>query len=351
MNETEFCIICGKQCSLSNIESLGWDKFNDWAHSQLPKQLFRYFPNKVSVDGKNHSIEALANGTVYINDAERFDDCFDCAVDMEWGAFYEKRIKRYCSYLDIDYTIVPLEEIPYKIVLKLFEFGTPQNALSHVPDTLDAAQKLSLENLILNAFIAGKSADGWYSGILKQIKGEYINFLNCLKHFKIACFTVSPYLNRMWATNNSTGFCIEYETDNMSDLCHNLFPVIYSQQRNDYTELSLNCDKLPDISDLWQMYFNGLLRKSIHWVDQQEWRLISYEQDNKAKNIPFFKIKKVYLGNKMPCDERSKIIGICKEKGYPYVGIKRQPNSFNLTDCPYDCGTCAKLKSNVNQFL
>ena len=107
MNETEFCIICGNQYSLSDIESLGWEKFNVWAHSHLPKQLFKYYPNKVSVDGKNHSIESLTNGAVYINDAERFDDCFDCAIDMEWSAFYEKRIKRYCTYSIILATILP----------------------------------------------------------------------------------------------------------------------------------------------------------------------------------------------------------------------------------------------------
>ncbi len=342
MNDANSCIICGDRYSLSEIECLGWDKFNIWVRNRVPKRLFKYFSNKVTVDNENHSIEALKNGTVYVNDAEKFDDCFDCAVDMEWASFYERRIKAYCTYFNIDFEGVPLEEIPYKIALRIYEYGTPENAISNIPDTLDTVQKLSINNLILTAFIAGKDADGWVPAIVKYIENEYNRFLNCLKHFKIACFTVSPYLNRLWATNNSTGFCIEYETDNECNLYHNLFPVIYSQKRNDFTALSLNYGKMPNVSDLWQMYFNGLLRKSIHWADQQEWRLISYEQDNKAKNIPFFKIKKVYLGNKMPFKERKKIIDICKDKKYPYVGVVRKLNSFDLINCPYDCLQCKK---------
>ena len=149
----------------------------------------------------------------------------------------------------------------------------------------------------------------------------------------------------MWATNDSKGFCVEYEIDYKSELYMNLFPVIYSQKRNDFLPLSLNSDKKTSIFDLWQIYFNGLLRKSLHWADQNEWRLIQYESDKKAKNIPFFKAKKIYLGNKMKTEERRTIIAICKEKEIPYVGIVRKANSFDLVDCNANCEDCKNLLS------
>ncbi|MDE6284995.1 MAG: hypothetical protein K2M17_04545, partial [Bacilli bacterium] len=62
------CIMCGQKFSLSMIEQMGWREFNNLVHLQLPiPRIVKYFPNTISESGKNHSIEALKNGTVYLN--------------------------------------------------------------------------------------------------------------------------------------------------------------------------------------------------------------------------------------------------------------------------------------------
>ena len=99
-------------------------------------------------------------------------------------------------------------------------------------------------------------------------------------------------------------------------------------------------DKSPSKDDLWQMYFNGLLRKSKHWEDQKEWRLILHKGFITQNPLPFFKIKKVYLGNKMPNKERLKIIKHCKKHSIEYVGIIRKNDSFDLIECNGDCAKC-----------
>ncbi len=348
----DIAVLCGEIISLSKLEKMGLLEFNNLVHLKSPiSRIVRYFPNTISNDGLNHSLDALSNNTVYLNNAENFDDCFDCAVDLEWTPFYERRIKKYCLYFNVDYNNVSLEELPYKIALKLYEFGTAQNAIDSIDNSLDEVQKLEIKNFILRAYIAGQEASGWVATIVDYVKDEYMRLINTFKHFKITCLTTSPYLNRMWANHNNKGFCIEYELDTKNELFFDLFPVIYSQKRNDYTPLSEHCDQKPNINDLWQIYFNGLLRKSLHWIDQQEWRLIRYETDNKAKSIPFFKIKKVYLGNKMPIAERQKIIAICKKETYPYVGMIRKPNSFDLIECEGDCSMCQQcLISSTNKI-
>lgn len=338
------CIICDEYYSLSDIEKLGLDQFSYLINCQKPKNLFKYFRNQVSEDGINHDIEALENDTVYVNDAEQFDDCFDCAVDLNWRSFYERRIKKYAQYFNIDILDIAaeLENLDAKICAKILDYETAEIAIKNIDINLDAAQKLSLEHLILVIYLA-KSNDLDFKEIMHNyIWNEFNEFRKCLQHFKIACFTVSPYLNRMWATNNSKGFCIEYDIDPAysPELYTSIFPVIYSQKRNDFTLLIQNIEQLPKKSDLWQMYFNGLLRKSIHWTDQHEWRLISYQNDNKAKSVPFFRIKKVYIGNKISPIERKKIIHICQAKGYDYVGLLRQSDSFDLKECNGDCATC-----------
>ena len=81
---------------------------------------------------------------------------------------------------------------------------------------------------------------------------------------------------------------------------------------------------------------------SLHWIDQQEWRLIMVEGLIPQNPLPFFKIKKVYLGNKMPQKERIKIINYCRKHSIEYIGLIRDKNSFNLIECSDDCYMCSK---------
>ena len=339
INPNDSCIVCGQICSLTQLGQLGWESFNNLVHIKNPPyRLVRYYRYN------DNSINNLKDGTVYLNDTEKFDDCFDCAVDLEWDKFCVQRLKQYCKYFDIEDNGLAIEELPYKIAQKLHENVMAKKPIKEIfCETLDELQKATIQKFTLSVFNAVKKLEDWVPAVVEEIQSEYKEFVDMFKHFKITCFTTSPYLNRMWATNNSEGFCVEYEIDFKSELYVNLFPVIYSQKRNDFLPLSQNCDKKPDTNYLWQIYFNGLLRKSIHWADQNEWRLIQYESDKKAKSIPFFKAKKVYLGNKMKAEERKTIIAICKENEIPYVGIVRKPNSFDLVDCNANCEDCKNL--------
>lgn len=328
------CFMCGKIHHLSVIEQMGWEKFNIFVHiNNPPCRLVRYFRYN------EKTIANLQEGTVYLNDVENFDDCFDCAVDLDYNKFREERLKQYCRYFNVDITSIQ-EEMPHEIALKLLKFGTAQKAINEINNTLDNIQKLTIKHFVLYVFKNVDNSKDWVSAINTEIENEYENFKSMFKYFKMTCFTTSPYSNKMWATNDSRGFCVEYEINYSSELYASIFPVIYSQKRNDFFPLSRNSDKKPTVDDLWQIYFNGLLRKSVHWAEQNEWRLIEYQSDKKAKNISFFKPKKVYLGNKMKANDREVIIAICNEKHIPYVGIIRKTDSFDLVECSEDCLSC-----------
>ena len=97
------CIIDGKEYLLSDVEAMGFDGFSVSAHVSPYRSLFKYYPNTkkyVSSEKKyhNYSFEALQNGTVFLQDAKKFDDCFDCAVDLSWDKFLENRLFNYCNY-------------------------------------------------------------------------------------------------------------------------------------------------------------------------------------------------------------------------------------------------------------
>ena len=129
----------------------------------------------------------------------------------------------------------------------------------------------------------------------------------------------------MWSNqyaNNNRGFCIEYEIPDMfhrTDQLHlNLFPVVYSDARTNVLDKCMEAlGKELDQDYLGTIYKFGVLAKSkTIWMGQDEWRLVSY--DNMLAddyNCKFYPITKVYLGEKMPNDQRRAIIDICNRKG------------------------------------
>lgn len=349
----KMCIIDNKYYELSDVEKMDFDGFSFSAHRIPYTSLFRYYPNtkkyiKEEKKYRNYSFESLENNTIFLQDAKNFDDCFDCAVDLDYNKFLNNRAHKYCEYFNI--TINENDDINkliYYLSCKLYECKTTETALLNVIELDDEISKLHIEVFINKVFINLIEKQDWNIAILEAINDEYNDFYQSLSNFKICCFSTSPYLNRMWSSayaNNNKGFCIEYEIDLNNkehlDIYNNIFPVIYSPKRNDFSLLSLNVDKSPTKEELWQIYFNGLLRKSHYWADQQEWRLILPVGLIKENPMTFLRIKKVYLGCKMSREDRLKIIKYCKLKSIEYVGIIREPNSFNLVECAFDCNIC-----------
>ena len=351
----ESCVICDNIYSLTEIEQLGWDGFGEKAHIPAISRLFKYFPNTRKWDKKekryrNFSYEALTNNTVFLQDAENFDDSFDCAIDLDWENFLLNRLRQYCGYFNVTYPQGnKIDDLLYHLSIRLYEYGSLENILTEIDKFSDPVQKLSIEVFVRGVFCGVTSNIELQPSIIKAIENEYNNFVNTFKQFKISCFSSSPSLNRMWSSkyaDDNKGFCLEYEIDLTSSekmtLFNNIFPVIYSQKRNDTLPMSGDCDKSPTKEFLWQMFFNGLLRKSLYWIDQKEWRLILHKDAIKENPIPFFKIKKVYLGNKMPRKERIKITKYCRAHEIEYVGLIRDRDSFNLKECKGDCYSCKK---------
>lgn len=359
----EMCVIDNKVFKLEDIEKMGINEFSTSVHIHPLKGLFKYFSNtKVYVKSekkyRNYSFEALKNNTVFLQDAVNFDDCFDCAVDLDYNDFFYNRLLKYCEYFDIE--INNHQDINSLVILlakKLYDYRNIDKALKNIKHFDNEIINLRLKIFVTGVFSNVYKKQDWNEAISLVIKNEYDEFRNVLSEFKISCFSTSPYLNRMWSSsyaNNNKGFCIEYEIDlnnqESIDMYANIFPVIYSQKRNDFIPLSLNIDEFPSEDDLWQMYYNGLLRKSIHWMDQMEWRLIMHKNSITDNPMYFFKIKKIYLGNKMPKNERLKIIRYCKKHYIEYVGLIRKSNSFDLVECYNDCFICYNNNFDKNNM-
>ena len=322
--------------------------------------LFKYFPNTIKdIKGvnRNFSKEALTNNTVHLSAPNEFDDPYDCNVYVDGNEFALQRVRYYASLCGVnikqewDYA-----EVSRNLAMHIFMHISSGGKVS-VLFELDKNNQLvhaHQEYELLKAYADGGS---YYKAINHVIDTEYNNVQKTANRFRVSCFAQSPYSMLMWShyANNHQGFCIEYETPDYSkeneNIYLNLFPVIYTNTRTSLTKLSFNWNAtgLLSHSDIWDFYKYCLLSKSLDWKYQQEWRLISCDTllTDQNYNCKFFKIKKVYLGNKMSAKDRLEIIDICKKQGIPYTGVTITPNQFNMRDCRILCEDCDRVKQYI----
>lgn len=349
------CIIANKNYSLTKIGELGLDGFSHIFHSIKNFKLYKYCPNTIAADTKrNYSVENLINNTVYLQDFKNFDDSFDCAIDIDINKFTKLRFQKYCEYFELEFSEDDdLSMLAYKIRCFLYDYIKNNQLESFIDEFNDPIQKLTIQNFVANIKMEIEINHLEFNNALSAtINKEYKAYINKFNLFKITCFSMSPYLNRMWSSgygDNNRGFCIEYTIDindeDKKELFENLYPVIYSHKRNDNLIFMKENDVILSKNGLWQYYFNGMLRKSYSWLDQMEWRLILPKKNVKKDNlVNFYKITKVYLGIKMPKEERKKIIDICKKFDIPYEGVVRKTDSFDIISCNGNCYNCAKNK-------
>jgi len=156
----------------------------------------------------------------------------------------------------------------------------------------------------------------------------------------------------MWGSSyadNHRGFCVEY-TINPNDTSlqkqyFNLFPVIYCNKRADIEKELLHwLDEEISSESYWKIHFHGVLRKSINWADQNEWRLLlPHALNQSGYTVPFFPITKVYIGNRMEDAQRKELIDLCHSRGIPYSGMIRAADKFEMQECPTLCENCSQF--------
>ena len=344
------------------IEKLTKEELFDINIHNMRKSFFKYFPNtnkKVEGVNRNFSIEALENNTVFMSSPSSFDDPYDSNIFVDFNEFCLQRIRYYAELCGVnvepewDYGTVSM-----RLAEIIHNNGISGKSLEEYYINRNDSEMVKMQNEIfflkLQLELSSPKANGesYYIAFNNAIKAEYDEIQKTANRFRISCFAQTPYSMLMWShyANNHQGFCIEYETPDYSlsnsDIYLNLFPVIYTDKRINLTALSLNWHSVGNISDeeLWDFYKYGLLCKSLDWKYQQEWRLISCDNlltDDKY-NCKFFKIKKVYLGNKMKPDDRQKIIEICKRKGIPYIGVIIAQDRYEIRDCDRLCDNCER---------
>lgn len=358
-----FCVVNKQLMDLKEFEKIGYDEFCCNSRINVPSKLYKYFPNREEKleDGKNvnYSLEALRNNTVFMQSPSNFDDVYDSEVNLEWDEFHKQRLIVYCkrSGIGVDENKTT-EKIGNDFIKKVIQSFETYNNFEHIFN-VKAKSELEAKS---NEWFQLKLTCEFYKNqdlgkIIPQIiKEEYENYANELQNtFKVSCFTTEPFSQLMWSgyADCHKGFCIEYTVpsnyDDYKDIFYNLFPMIYCKVRPNITERFVNAKESLTREALKDILFHGVLRKSIDWLYQNEWRLLLPCNKKENANVKFFPITKVYLGNRMPANKRKEIIDFCNSKNIQYVGIKRNPNIFEMKECSIKCEECPNYLNSIKK--
>lgn len=353
--------ICGGRYTDYEIESMSLTELGMRRMRSMPKKIYKYFSN-LGDEENNHSIQALKNNTVYLQEAKYFDDNYDCILTMKEEQFARIRIEHYAKLCGIQIE----DDWDYEQCLKTYVeyFQKNFDNLDQIKDMFgrDLSDNILDKNCELFALRLEKAlinnlneSDVWQRSFYEALHTEYTNMFKVTEKFRIACFTTSPYMIKMWSTyaDMHRGFCVEYsipEISNRNDkLALNLYPVIYSDARNCVLQKCMEeIDAKPNEEYLGAIYKYGILAKNkTLWKEQNEWRLISFDDmlaDDHNYNCIFYPISKVYLGQKMQITQRKEIIDICKSKGIPYIGVIQSNEEYKMKDCNGLCENCNRMK-------
>lgn len=368
-----YCIVNGNLMNLDDVQGMGYNEFSLYSKANMPLRLYKYFPNKISnlkdsitqepildeSTGKakqvNYSLQALQNNTVYMQSPCSFDDVYDSDISLNYEEYEKIRLIEYCSRCQINVTkTMSVQEIGNAFTQAIAQsFNTTKNFDSiFSKPSASQIEELSNKYFIVRLRHALLNNDDLGQAVAKVIYSDFRELSQMLQNtFRATCFTTTPYSQLMWGgayADCHRGFCVEYTVlpndPKYQNVFLNLFPMIYCKTRPNMTERLAKFGEVDLTNDgLWDIYFHGALRKSIDWAFQNEWRLLLPLQRNGTEadyNVPFFPITKVFLGNRMPQSSRKEIIEICHSHNIPYVGVTRNPNIFEMQDCPVQCENC-----------
>ncbi|MCL2556001.1 MAG: DUF2971 domain-containing protein [Firmicutes bacterium] len=382
--ELKYCVVNGNLYTLSEIEKLGYLEFSSRTKKEMPSKLYKFFPNLWTTEQGskkpiNYSHQALINNTVFMQSPEFFDDVYDSDLHIKQEEFINIRLVSYCQACSISISEKQTYGESLLELAKAFHKTVIEDKREYISTftNLPKCEKTKFRYIIFAKAVETEilkwclrkekeTGEEWMIAIQNVLVEEYCNHIKRLRTtFRTTCFTTSSYSQLMWGGlygDTHRGFCVEYEidkSDKTQDVAlANLFPLIYCKSRPNMTERLANVfDGDFTFEKMWDVYFHGVLRKGIEWAQQFEWRFVlpMDNEDPSKFSQPFFKISKVYLGNRMAHKDRADIIAICKEKNIPYIGVTRAADVYQMEDCPVLCEEClhynggAKSTKNLDE--
>lgn len=327
-----------------NLYESMWKGYADKTE-HMPKRLFKFFPFN------HNSLKCIESNAVYMNDPNNFNDPFDCVLCANQSEFLKQSLLNYVKKRDaINRGIVSVDQFNK---LKYSYCENRQGGSVHRNFDSVVSQICYDSNL----GEMRKGSDEIYDELYKA----RIKYENAIKELRGAIVKVSSFAEinefkltsymELWShyAQNHEGFCVEYDlTEPIMDarecamVLGGLLPCEYGARQIILSKRKLYkyINQIP-FTAYEQMEFDksillSFLTKSTSWRYENEWRLLLPIDICKIYDnmIPFFSIKAIYIGCRMPNDNREYLYKYAKRKGIKVYDMSMHEYNFGL-DCYY----------------
>ena len=162
---------------------------------------------------------------------------------------------------------------------------------------------------------------------IELLSNEYNRYI---ENIKVCCFAEDNDSILMWShyANEHKGFCIEYDFDEMSQMCSHIYPIKYQQKL---------C-KLIDFNNKNDSIIEPIITKYIDWKYEKEWRMINYcknenyvdKIDDKTYRYKLPNPIGIYMGCKISQEHEKKLEELCRKKNIKLYRMVMEPSEFKL---------------------
>lgn len=289
-----------------------------------PQKLFRYR----KIDDNNNFYDALCKNLITTSNPINFNDPFDSLIYVNVQEILDdlknpRSRTKFKKWLEYNPALVQSLQAKQKSILKGFLNESDDKYRLNIRVALPKIEK-SLSHIIAHS----------------------IDYLKTYSN--IACFSETIKSPIMWShyVDSHKGFALEYDFKNYNSPCINcsnkcrfahydlLFPVIYSDERFNAKDFIASYfvqsifAKVPfgvfvPIDDDLAIY-KILLRKSMDWKYEQEWRIISHCN---TKPAIYKKPTAIYLGVNMSTRDKNLLIDFANKNNIPVHEMYIEHNS------------------------
>ena len=314
------------------------DSISENVMELVPEKLYRFR------SCSKYALQELKNYEIWGTKASLFNDSMECMPTYDLSTV-SQIIK---EAFDINKIQDQLEMLKNKdfpdIITKIFTNDTLGIFCKNIPNdnTCEVVESLKLiipEIERISFDILNENLDEDTDNFFRQA----FDFRN---QTYVSCFSENLYSPLMWGhyTRSHSGFAIEYELKNTIKKCskscgkycnffhlnYQLAPVGYDKNRYDASvylsqilESKLACKlNIPMQYIIDRDRFRvpkTILRKSLEWEYEQEWRLFQFDEKchSNYRKMATIKPSAVYLGTNISSWYKSRIIKLCQEQQIP----------------------------------
>ena len=325
-----------------NLFEAMWEGYTE-KMEHIPKSVFKFYPFN------HNSLKCVETNAVFMNDPNNFNDPFDCVLCANQREYLKQALVDYLIETDaVNRGVLSLEELNK---LKYSYCGDWENV--NVYSTFNSVVSHLCYDANLKEFRKGSeeienelySFEIKYKQRMKELRKSVVRVTSFAN---ISKFKLTSYME-LWShyAQNHEGFCVEYDLtkpimDNKENsmVLGGLLPCEYGVRQIILSNRKVYkyVNKIP-FTTYEQMEFDksillSFLTKSSSWKYENEWRLLLPIDicSIYGNMIPFFPIKAIYIGCRMPIDNQEYLYRFAQRKNIDIYNMTMHEYNFKLED-------------------